>query len=837
MKRKIRNLLALTLTAQMIFSLTACGSKKSDANGNSSAGNGSGTTSGSSADANTDTGSGSITNTSAKGARIVADTDLYYNVDIGSLKASFSQDKEIQYSDIPYHYIVGDRIVAAVDVVYKKPEAVEKEQEKLNLDDDKQLERYMQIDNEYQEHSLQIFDLKGELVARVPIDDNCSFSGAYAGKDGEILVVTTKMDMNVCRAKPLVTVYSASGEKLRDIDLQVKDSLEDVALYVLENGNLLLASIGKFWILDGNGQVLFEETNPDLNGTMLHSGGKWFAVMPKYTADGMDVNVQEVDINTGKLVDKPFKSDGCVLNTRQGDQDCFILNANGIEKFDIATQTKTQVLAWKDTDVNSGLLQLEGARISSENDMVFFQFDALDEGGRSSMDVKKRGASLISVVHLTKADKNPHAGKVRLRLGMNGDISNTFLQQVLNYNKDPQNPTRIELIDYTADAENAVTYEKREEGLLASTNQLVMDMLAGNGPDILVGYSELSQFNSDTMLVDLNQYINSDSTINRDEIYDNILRSFEEDGKLYTMPLTYTLEGMAVNTSFNGAKANWTFAEFDQMASSLSSDVQPIKSDDPSTLLKQWMQSLSSHFIDNQNKTVDFESEEFRTLLETVKKYGKSSGDDDKNRPLGDKFNMMMDAYAFRDNLVASCYTDIADLSAYASITREKSGHTVALSGVPSLNGMGMTAVGQLSMAITTSCADPDIAWQFIRTFLNEDIQKDLSFNTDTLPINKNAFKRNCQEEIEVNKEYIEDLKKDASKISPDVLADMIELTQQHADSMDALISSVSASQSWDNDVMNIILEEAAGFFAGQRSVDDVCKNIQNRASIVVQER
>ena len=217
MKRKIRNLLALTLTAQMIFSLTACGSKKSDANGNSSAGNGSGTTSGSSADANTDTGSGSITNTSAKGARIVADTDLYYNVDIGSLKASFSQDKEIQYSDIPYHYIVGDRIVAAVDVVYKKPEAVEKEQEKLNLDDDKQLERYMQIDNEYQEHSLQIFDLKGELVARVPIDDNCSFSGAYAGKDGEILVVTTKMDMNVCRAKPLVTVYSASGEKLRDI--------------------------------------------------------------------------------------------------------------------------------------------------------------------------------------------------------------------------------------------------------------------------------------------------------------------------------------------------------------------------------------------------------------------------------------------------------------------------------------------------------------------------------------------------------------------------------------------------------------------------------------------
>ena len=65
----------------------------------------------------------------------------------------------------------------------------------------------------------------------------------------------------------------------------------------------------------------------------------------------------------------------------------------------------------------------------------------------------------------------------------------------------------------------------------------------------------------------------------------------------------------------------------------------------------------------------------------------------------------------------------------------------------------------------------------------------------------------------------------------------IVELTKEKADGLKALIESVKTSQSCDTDVMSIILEEAAGFFADQRSIDDVCKNIQNRASIVVQER
>ncbi|MBR5058806.1 MAG: hypothetical protein IKX04_09605, partial [Clostridiales bacterium] len=509
MKRKTRTLLALAISAQMLFSLTACGSKKTDSTGINGNANGN-------AVSNSDSGSSS----SNSGSRIVSESDPYYNVTTSSLQANVAHDKEIQMSNIVSHYIVGDRILAEVFVNYVMPEEILKEQMDLDLYDEAQMARYDEISDEYEDSSLQMFDLDGKFLTEIELEKGAVFTGAFPGKDGEILLVTNKVNPKDCKSSPAVTIYSSSGEKLRDIALQVDDDLMDVRLYVLDNGNMLVASIGKFWILDGEGKVLSEESNPELNGMVLHSGGKWFAVMPDYSSYDSSIYVQEIDTDSGKLTDRPFKCSESVLYARQGEQDCFLLNANGIDKFDIETQTKTQVLAWKDTDVNSSTLNLMGARIASENDMIFFQFDAIGDGGRGSMDLKSEGASLVSVVHLSKADKNPHAGKTRLRLGINEKINGTFLEQVLTYNKDPQNTARIEVIDYTADAMDSGDSDEVENALLESTNQLVMDMLSGNGPDILVGYSELSQFNTDTMLVDLNSLIDADSSFSRDDVYD-----------------------------------------------------------------------------------------------------------------------------------------------------------------------------------------------------------------------------------------------------------------------------------------------------------------------------
>ncbi|MBO4748224.1 MAG: hypothetical protein J5607_09250, partial [Clostridiales bacterium] len=66
MKRQTRTLLALAISAQMLFSLTACGSKKTDSTGSNGNANGN-------AVSNSDSGSSS----SNSGSRIVSESDPY----------------------------------------------------------------------------------------------------------------------------------------------------------------------------------------------------------------------------------------------------------------------------------------------------------------------------------------------------------------------------------------------------------------------------------------------------------------------------------------------------------------------------------------------------------------------------------------------------------------------------------------------------------------------------------------------------------------------------------------------------------------------------------------
>ena len=50
------------------------------------------------------------------------------------------------------------------------------------------------------------------------------------------------------------------------------------------------------------------------------------------------------------------------------------------------------------------------------------------------------------------------------------------------------------------------------------------------------------------------------------------------------------------------------------------------------------------------------------------------------------------------------------------------------------------------------------------------------------------------------------------------------------------LITSASATYQYDTDLMKIITEEAAAYFAGQKSLDETADIIQNRASIYISE-
>ena len=62
--------------------------------------------------------------------------------------------------------------------------------------------------------------------------------------------------------------------------------------------------------------------------------------------------------------------------------------------------------------------------------------------------------------------------------------------------------------------------------------------------------------------------------------------------------------------------------------------------------------------------------------------------------------------------------------------------------------------------------------------------------------------------------------------------------TEDYARSIqDVINSTVTVSGRTSGTLSSIINEEAEGFFAGQKSADEAARNIQNRASIYVNEQ
>ena len=824
MKKSLQRTLGIILALGMAVPLSACGKKKADKN---SGGN----------ESTEDIAAGDARPVTKSG-HVVSESDTYYNVLRSEIKPHVPEGKELFYSAISEHVVVGDRVLVGLMLNYVMPEDVEKKLNDLDLRDEGAWDEYEKIMNQYTENIMQMFDLQGNYIGNVETPENSEFIGAYPGKDGEILVVASVFEMKQCASTPKVFVISNNGEKIRDVNLQISEPLSDMQIYSVGNGNLLLASTGKFYMLDADGKVLSEESNPNLCGTMLCSGGRWYAVMPDYSGDELIANIQEIDIDTGKLIGSPVRTIDSFYMLTQGEKDCFISNSNGIVKYDLIEQKSLEILNWNDTDVNSKNLSLIGGRIRSEDEMVFFEEKAAEDDGRSDMDRKAGSGTIVNIVTLSKADKNPHAGKTVLKLGLNGYSDSSFIEEVLNYNLDPDNKARIEIYDYMADAYMTGSLEAYEKSLGQSVDKLTMDMLSGNGPDILVGYSSVSQFNNENMLIDLNPLLDSDTSINRDDYFDNLFRAFEENGKLYSIPLTCYIEGLALDTGFPGAKENMTFTEFDQLASSLSENVQILSSQSYEELLKSWLPHLCSHFIDNENKTVSFDSEEFKAFLELIKKYGQTKVADNGPYAPTDGFNLNDDVL-FGNGMIATCYANIGSLDSYSNYKHLARKGGLVFSGIPSSEGMGLSVKGELSMSITSAAQDPELAWNFISNFLKEDVQKELSFYTATMPVNRNAFAANCKTEIEVNRTFVKELKEDAAKY-PDKVGDIdnyLEFNEADQAELAKLIEGVSQAEKSDTDVVNIILEEAPGFFSGQRTVEDVCKNIQNRATTVVQER
>lgn len=825
MKHVSHKVLALLLATAMILPATACKKSSSNVDGNS----------------------GSQKNNSGSTVKtgVISEDDPFYEykevkLDPGSL---IDPAKKLSYSYYETPFFIGDHVAMKYTITYEIPEELLERISEYEARPDAdycsaEYQALLSEMNEQYQYGMLIFDQDGKVINQIQTSENEGINSISSGANGEAYMLVYSVEPGTCVSKSILRTIGSNGETKKEIEL--KDGLEemwDPRVVALDNGNFVFICYNGFFLADADGKCIKKLELENYAGNFYQQDGKYYVLLYEFDNKTNEDHffLQEMDVNSFALVGSPREVDNEVSMIQSGGDGLYTIDQEGVNRYDLEKDEFTLVLDWNDTDANrTELCSIYQIKSEDEFNVIGQKYYAGDDGIYQSD---------YSLVHFTRCAKNPHAGKTIINAGVMDYVDESFAEYVREYNMDPNGQARIRMLFYYDE------YSIRD-GMsqnASASDKLYLDMLAGEGPDILVNFSAYSQFNNEEILVDLNQYLDGPNGIKREEYFDNILRAFESNGKLYHLPAFFALQSYAVNADRLGDTQTWNYDEFDAIASQVPEDMSVFYQETKDSLMSQMLIVSGSTFVDYEKKETHFDSDAFKKLLEIANKYGVDEIEDISYGSAQSDGGIFMPAYATDDYVSDFDMMDhdmllmldqyIGGIEDYARAKGVRKGN-VRFMGLPTADQNGQTATATLSLAISTMSKNQEIAWDFVSYMLLPEKQLHYTSNNYCLALHRNAMAQQIDKDIELYekaKAQYDSQNQTGGCYCGEIID--YEIKPGMKEEMISLIEQVTNVYQYDPQVAAIVEEEAAAYFAGQRSADDVCKNIQNRVQNLVQER
>lgn len=767
--------------------------------------------------------------------RVIQESDPYFTADVKKVNIPLDTGKTVEYVNTSACTYTGDVAIITYSIGYELPEEI-KELEKTGqpMED---IPGFSYSD--YLKNATGIFDKEGNLIKSIDMGEDLIY-GVATDKEGNIhmlyyhyvpTVYTSDMTADQEQTMFWIEVFDGSGNSIRKLPINSDDTDRDgwvdwkSSFAILEDGSYCYSASGKMYIFgqDGKRLHLVTDLGREIQGNILRQDGKNYVLSLLHDPNaGNEYQLKEIDLKTGKLgTGTEAGSLASFNNVIVNEDGVFVNSYSGCFKYDMKTGQTEQVFSWNDTDLDRA--QMRDIECTPKN-----QDEILAVGH------KDYTYDYPYLIRLTKEKVNPHAGKKMLVIGgENVSKVKDLVSFASIYSSKPENSSRVVIVDYTEGMSADADFSDIEKSIY-------LDTLTGAGPDILVNLFDSISFRSDAIMEDMNQYIDGSRGIDRKLYFDNVFRVCETDGSLFHIPVRFELEGLIANSELVSNRNGWTYEEFFEASEKMPDEVSFLEGVLYNDLLKLMIGTSLPQFVDYKNKTVDLDNEEMRRILQMVKKYGVPKIPDDegymyKTVKLSENSRvegeMDLTQEKFGEGMLAIRVGTVSNASEIGG-HRTRGAAEPAFLGYPATKKTGMAIHPALTMGITASSDSKGPAWDFIRAYLEYETPSGICPYTASVRIAE--YEAEFQSKmVETNAYYDEYFEEDP------VLARLFsyQVSEGDVDEFRELVEGATICTGGDPVIFNIICEEAAGYFAGDRTEDEVLKNIQNRAMTVVKER
>lgn len=612
---------------------------------------------------------------------------------------------------------------------------------------------------------------------------------------------------------------SMDGEELFSINLsdipEIK-KLEEMAGYMnaygmfLDNDNIYISCVGVYVCFDKEGNLrkvlgsYGEETEFGSANFIPLLDGRVAATV--YEENGISIAL--ADMEGSSIGEKHTLPGSYGYSFYPGiGYDMYITDSYGMYGYNIGNEELTPLLNYVDSDFAIWGLN----SVMAVNEKEFYgSYESLD-GGNSGL------------AKFTKLDPSEVKEKKILTLAM-AYTDWGIRSEVIKFNKN-NDEYRISIQDYSSMYATEADYN-------AGITRLNTDIVSGKVPDILLLDESMpvDSYMTKGLFEDLKPYIEQDSELDINNFMPNIIDMCSKNDKLYMLVPNFYIQTLVAKTSEVGAERGWTVQEAMDLWDSKPEGTEFLNGMTKVDMLNECMNFASSQFIDWESGKCSFNSEDFIRMLEFVNRFPEKIDDDYYSDDYWENYDSQ-----WRTGKVITSQSYIGDFRNYNNIRKSLFGEDITMIGFPSADNDGSVVMPGIQLCMSAKSSDKDGAWEFLRIFLTDEYQS----NIYGFKLNTNYLKEMAKEATQ--KPYYED--ENGNKVEYDDTAyiDGMEIvidpmTQEEADAFLDQLYSFHQMYRFDESLHEIINEEAAAYFSGQKSAQDVAGIIQSRVQIYVNE-
>ena len=618
-----------------------------------------------------------------------------------------------------------------------------------------------------------ISDVRELSIAPMPFEGEPILYAVTAGGDRNFYLLAGN-DVNNESTTLVIQQYSGTGEYLASMEIPEWDLITVSAFSVGKNGEFVLAvddTIRVYRWLDGlvkqtSGNYLVYSSSMSGSGLVVSTlsmedhRGHYFLVNSQ-TGDLEALPFSDVD-PSGDMSTVTFRLSGSVAPCQSLGDEYLINQGNSICLLDFEKDEAEPLIEWNPDTLN-------GAAIGASCRL-----------GENSFACLLDGRLILAWSHMVEKRES---GIVRVGV-LDGAASQSLTRSVSRLNSSDC-PYIYETTSFNCFEEESLNKFRAE--------------LASGAYDLIIFHDEINT--STSFFDDLYQYIDADEELSRESFLPNLLDSLSIQGELHQMWNGVSIATMFAREDVVGAGRGLTVADCERLVSE-HDDIQSIldnKFSDEAALKQDTLQNIAylamTAYLDKENATCSFDSEEFANLLSLC---GRIKANPDSTGT---------------DFLLYSAWISSAnDLAGY-----EQHHGPCSFVGYPDgKDGIHYYQLpndfeNNMATAIPANSQNKQGAWYFIKTMLSRSNQLKIA----------NTFGAGMP--------VIYDVLKESSSNTAN---------KKYTEAFYALLERTKYAELYgDATLREIIIDSSQAYLAGEKTLKETTQLIQSKASVYVAEQ